>query len=1625
MHPFCEVDGLLGFITISSAGGEHLSERILEILEGLRMKRFASVLSMVLLATVLIGIWPAELAHAEEYATVYSDNGYAVRLRKGPGTSYDTIIKCNVNTTVEVLQKGSEWSEVETAGITGWMMNQYLVFGATGVEDDENAGVTGIGTATVISDNGLRVWLRSTPGGTRLFLNRAGTEVTMIEYGDTWCQVCVAGHVGYMMTRYLSWGGSDDPVIPDSYEIESVSLNYPYPVAGDVLMPIVEPETAEYSCIWYLEVLQSDGTHYDPMKWEKVSTDPTYTVSVNNAGRNVKVTVTGVSPYFGSKSTQTDSTAAELRVVTGASITSSAIDASGHPIVGETLTAKIIPSSAYVTYSWRVGGVEASTDATYVVQAQDEGKEIQLRVEGIDPWSGNAVATTGTVGSATELISAELSNETPIVGEKLTLTLVPADASATYEWYVDGTLAAKTASYTVPDMVGSKISVKVTGKSPYTGTVYATTNAISKSGLVSVAINQSALSFNSEATAAVVPSEASAELYWYYITEDGNTVEAAGNPQLTFDLSAEGDAIKGASVYVKAVGTGVYGGTIASAKVGPVTDDTMITGVKLSNLTPVPGDVIHLTLTPSSLNDDSTGYVDESVVTATYTWTIGTRKEITSKPEYTVAADDVGYQISVRVVGKDGFGGIVTSDTTAKVTDTKKVTAVRLMIEETDENAANVRPFVGQTLVAKLTPASADGASLSPLTYRWYEDSSDTPFYEGAGSAYASWTISAAQTGCKIKVCVYQENDPAEYVISTSKGYVSATSKAVNDSTWSVDFGAIVHSGSADGSVFSYQPKTSVTASQILDADGNVVVNNKGNKITAKATIKWYGDPNYSMGAELDANGNLLPGKEYYAKLTPAAPSGYSLSGLNTLTVDSALGDCSIALDSGKSPNPDTSHCYYYKVTVNATTQYVTDFYITKLPTVEFGDTTSSYGSGLTGTSGTLATEQYYVSAITDVKAETSDVPNLSVTFTVVPQSGYEFSTDSDNKINFVVSNATSTSTTVNSASSATVKATFKVDASSFQVVGDHSTVELDGTNRVIVHCVAKLKNYVLSGSEVLDVDWQVLRNTSASTTIDTTGMLIVGADETTGNTITVKATWETSAGLTLTGTWDVYVESGTPDSTIKVQFFDCPSTVEPGDTVTMNAYAINSTLGVTYKAWGRKQATTIDADTGVLTVAGNEPQDEYIVVRAYSKEDPTIYSAWALKVINSLTTEDTTTEMIEDFASGDIESMIDSIEAWQIINAEEEAAELEALDVDLSELDLTEEEVEEEATEPVEGEGTEGEATEPTEGEDAEAEETEAEAAEPTENEETAETEETEEPEEPVAEEPAAEESKEDDISLNTTGDVLFTITSSEGETTAEGSVDAKGKVDTTAQPVEKAEEEPAAETGKADSAKDSKKTSTTTEPAADEKETLEEELAASEEADTAEDEETELALKFTKAAKTVKRGRVSTFEVGGTAAKDGYTFMLTGSKNGSKISAKGKLYVAANEEADTLRVWAVSKADSSVRCVVTVNVVTPAADDTEGIETFEEDTSTETTTTETTTSEEEMAQQAMSEAGGSDEEEKATEEKTVEEKPAEEQKDEAKTETAQEEAAPVQEEKPAAAPADDNSTENPMDWF
>ena len=1105
------------------------------------MKRFLCVL---LVALALVGLMTT-VASAEEYATVVSDNGYGVRMREGPSKVYRVITKYDVGTTVIVQQRGSGWSQIRVGETVGWMMNEFLVFGTSGTGTGTGGESGGVGTGTVVSDNGLRVWLRTTPGGKRIELYRPGTAVTILSYGDEWHYISIGGVRGYMMSRYIS---VTPPPAPSSKAVEAVGINYPSPVVDDVLQAVVTPSDATVTYSWKVDGVEQGNTA---------------SLRVLNAyiGKKITLTVTGTGVYYGSKTYTTDEVVSSRRV-TAVSLSKE------QPFVGDTLTANIKPSSATVTYSWRVGGAEVSTESSYTVQESDLGKLIQLKVTGYETFSGVAICSaSGNVLSNRELYSVSLSiKDRPLlVGDVVSATVIPSGTTGNYTWRADGDVVAITASYKVTaDDLGKKITVTVEGTSPYSGTVTAAAyGTVKQATITSVSINNTKPVAGNTLTAVLAPSSATATYEWYVENgkggwqKEGSGTSFAVPETITVDGSSVSTAGKRVKVRAYANENSNYGVNNANGYIESAATEGIISGKKISSVTiyaggsaigsnaPVAGNVLEARLSPSALESArKSGLIS-------FVWTVGTEVYANDTGTYTVKGTDVGKTIKVKAIGANGYTGEATSATTAAVAGSAKLQSAAILIDGSNANAGSTAPQVGQVLKASVSPTSA----LDPLsvTYAWKVDNAVV-------GTDATLTLQAAWKGKSIRLEVTGK--------SPYSGTVAATTRAVEQ------YPAMSANFSITAPVAGATPQTSVSYSITKD--------NKTETICT-GSIVWY-DAATGAVAELDSKGHFKPAIQYFARLTLTAKSGYGWIG------------ASIKVN-GQAANPTgTANVFDSQPFGKTADEKVSRYYISGIPRPVPGQVASVFE---------YTTDQYTAKvdwgSCIDSSNTFVDMEKYTAVITLTPQAGYTVTDLPDNL--FKVSTADATVSTVEG-NTVKVTATFNVSRT-LTVTAERTTVNIDGTNAVIIQCFASLSNMAQQPS---GFEWSVRYAQSNNTWIDKdTGKLNIGGDEIVDRELVVEAKVKTADGKEYSGSLPIQLVSGTNENTAITAVFNGtqPTSVTAGSQAQFTAYATNSVLGVGWAVeYANSEKTWIDEETGLLTVGDDETAPSINIV-AYPLEAP------------------------------------------------------------------------------------------------------------------------------------------------------------------------------------------------------------------------------------------------------------------------------------------------------------------------------------------------------------------------------------------------------------------------------------
>lgn len=321
------------------------------------------------------------------YATIWSSNGYGVRLRTGPSKSYSKIGVYSVGTKVAVLQKGAVWDRIRVGSRVGWMMNEFLIYH----ENNEVTSVTlnnympvvgSVLSMQAISPSTATVSYEWLVGGVLKSTNTTYT-VDANDVGKT-IQLRVTGTGSYKGTVTSA---ATNAVVSNTV-LTGVTLNTIAPVVGDVMTATLNPAGASVIYAWKVGGYQ-------------VSNAATYTVTANDVGKQIELIVTGTGVYSGTKSSGLTAAVSASRAIADVVIRNDSNPTVGAaPSVGDKLTAVPSPAQATVTYQWKRDGaaISGATAASYTVAAEDQGHKLSVTVTGTGSYTGTDTSSqTATV----------------------------------------------------------------------------------------------------------------------------------------------------------------------------------------------------------------------------------------------------------------------------------------------------------------------------------------------------------------------------------------------------------------------------------------------------------------------------------------------------------------------------------------------------------------------------------------------------------------------------------------------------------------------------------------------------------------------------------------------------------------------------------------------------------------------------------------------------------------------------------------------------------------------------------------------------------------------------------------------------------------------------------------------------------------------------------------------------------------------------------------------------------------------------------------------------------------------------------------------------------------------------
>ena len=129
-------------------------------------------------------------------ADIYSTT--TLNIRKKGSINAKIVGKMKKGNIATVLKKGSEWSKVRSGNVTGYVKNQYLVFG----DEIENFAKQNVKKVAKVQTETLRVRKKASTDSKIVTLVSEDDKLKVKKQPDDWAKVKVDGQTGYVSKDY-------------------------------------------------------------------------------------------------------------------------------------------------------------------------------------------------------------------------------------------------------------------------------------------------------------------------------------------------------------------------------------------------------------------------------------------------------------------------------------------------------------------------------------------------------------------------------------------------------------------------------------------------------------------------------------------------------------------------------------------------------------------------------------------------------------------------------------------------------------------------------------------------------------------------------------------------------------------------------------------------------------------------------------------------------------------------------------------------------------------------------------------------------------------------------------------------------------------------------------------------------------------------------------------------------------------------------------------------------------------------------------------------------------------------------------------------------------------------------
>ncbi|MGE7877247.1 SH3 domain-containing protein [Peribacillus muralis] len=135
--------------------------------------------------------------------------GSSVRVRTGPGTTFQTVGSLTKGTAVDIIEKNQNWTKIKTADFEGWVASDYLktesASGSADKKDEDikkEADTESVKTGVTLVD---RLNVRSEPSKNSSTLGKLNknTSVTVLRMENEWAEIDFQGGKGWIAESYI------------------------------------------------------------------------------------------------------------------------------------------------------------------------------------------------------------------------------------------------------------------------------------------------------------------------------------------------------------------------------------------------------------------------------------------------------------------------------------------------------------------------------------------------------------------------------------------------------------------------------------------------------------------------------------------------------------------------------------------------------------------------------------------------------------------------------------------------------------------------------------------------------------------------------------------------------------------------------------------------------------------------------------------------------------------------------------------------------------------------------------------------------------------------------------------------------------------------------------------------------------------------------------------------------------------------------------------------------------------------------------------------------------------------------------------------------------------------------